>query len=134
MDINWIADYDTGIKLVDQQHRKLVENLNKLNRAVEGHLNREEIKQIFIDLSNYCNYHFSTEEMLMERSEYDGFDDHKMEHLNCFSKVKNCYRRFEGGNDDAVKELIDYLTSWWSDHVLGKDKEFIPFIDPDIEE
>ena len=134
MNIEWEAKYDTGITIIDEQHKKLVQNLNKLSQAVDGGLKREEVKQIFIDLSNYCNYHFSTEEMLMERSNYADFENHKMEHLNCFSKIKNCYRRFENGNDESVQELIDYLKEWWAEHVLITDKEFVPFIDPDIEE
>ncbi len=66
--ISWNESYNTGIELIDQQHRRLIEMLNL--HLVEGLLDHplQKASAMLADFQNYAEFHFRTEENLAEKS------------------------------------------------------------------
>jgi len=122
----WNENFDTGIKAIDEQHKKLVDLLNKLARHVAFQSDLPKLKNIFQELSEYADYHFQTEEEIWHR--YLGVDDtwcsnHKNTHNNFLIEID----RIQGlGNshpiDAQIEELLSFLTHWLAFHILEDDK------------
>lgn len=65
--LKWTEDLDTGIEVIDKQHRRLVEYLNELNTAINAG-DKAGVNHVLEELIDYTLSHFSFEEELIERS------------------------------------------------------------------
>jgi hypothetical protein len=50
--LNWTADLSIGIELIDDQHRRIVDYINRLNQAREGN-DKKAIGGVLAGLSDY---------------------------------------------------------------------------------
>ena len=66
--LTWDDSFCVGIEGVDEQHRNLVEMINRLDAAVSAGRDEMEINEILKGALDYTQYHFATEERLMEEA------------------------------------------------------------------
>ena len=120
----WNKNFETGIAIIDEQHKVLVSLLNEL----AGTLARDdllEINRVFDELAEYANFHFETEETIW--IEYFGDDSwlssHQLSHSSFLPKV------VELKEQDTNKPLIEiiegivkFLIRWLAFHIIDNDK------------
>ncbi len=122
----WDDKYNTGIDVVDEQHRKLVGLVNNLG-AISAHLtSTEALGDILTELANYTVYHFNTEEDLMKKYEVDANhkDIHFKAHQHFTNQITVAAKILMGTTDvtgQLVAPLLKYLTNWLVQHILGLD-------------
>ena len=129
-EIKWENKFNTGYKRVDDQHKELVNILNKLNLLV---MNKdiskedvaEELNNIIKDMVDYVAYHFSTEEAIMKAIDYSGFKSHVVKHRNFTNKVLEEVNNYKNGKQIDIKGLIVFLRDWLFNHIVVEDKVFI---------
>ncbi|MGL4437524.1 MAG: bacteriohemerythrin, partial [Giesbergeria sp.] len=63
--IAWNAQLTTGLSDIDDQHRQLVDMLNKLAELRNTKGNVDAVRQVMAELTSYAGYHFRLEEELM---------------------------------------------------------------------
>jgi hemerythrin-like metal-binding protein len=124
--MEWKSEYNTGILKIDTQHQRLVELINNLTNAYSSKADRHQIEKIFLGLVNYCNYHFTSEEQVMQDHNYHEYTDHKNKHDNFFDKIDECKMKYHKGNAAALLDTIDYLNEWLIDHILVEDRKYVP--------
>ena len=56
----WNKHFNTGIKIIDEQHRNLVDIINRLAKSVALGSENVELNSIFDELVEYTVYHFQT--------------------------------------------------------------------------
>lgn len=123
----WDNKYVTGVELVDVQHHKLVDLINKLG-AISAHLtDAGELGAILTELADYTVYHFDTEHQLMKQYGIDA--SHQRSHLKAHehftAQVMVAASILMGRTDVSgklVPSLLKYLTNWLVQHILGSDK------------
>ncbi|MFN3309093.1 MAG: bacteriohemerythrin, partial [Anaerolineales bacterium] len=64
--ITWSDEFSVNIKEIDNQHRQLIEMVNQLQRAMKEGKGAAALNDILQRLIDYTDYHFSTEERMME--------------------------------------------------------------------
>jgi len=69
-----------NIKAIDEQHKGLVDDVNKLADAMKAGRGKEMLNDILRDLLAYADYHFKTEEELFKKYKYPEADEHIIEH------------------------------------------------------
>ena len=74
----WDNHFNTGIEVIDNQHRKLVIILNRLATMVAYQSANDKLNDILDELIEYTIYHFQTEEAIWHKH-MDG-DHLKIEH------------------------------------------------------
>ncbi|MDO8991298.1 MAG: bacteriohemerythrin [Sideroxyarcus sp.] len=122
----WDNKFNTGVDVVDEQHRKLVDLINRLG-AINAHLaSTEELGAILTELANYTVYHFNTEEDLMKQYAVDAAHQatHIKAHQHFTAQVMVAAKILLGSNDvnnQLVAPLLKYLTNWLVQHILGSD-------------
>jgi hemerythrin len=80
------------------------------------------------ELIKYTFYHFETEEKYMVKYQYPGYELHKREHENLTSKVNSIKTDFEKGEAINSKDIIMFLRDWLIKHILGSDKQYVPYL------
>ena len=69
----WNPCFVTGIATVDEQHRHLVDVINRFGELVmaESGATRPAVDTVFAELAEYARYHFAEEEVLMDSMRLD---------------------------------------------------------------
>ena len=119
----WQDDLNTGIKVIDNQHKRIVEMINHLHDALD-HRERAEIGDILDELVDYTLSHFTFEESLMEDAGYEFSRAHKRVHEVFIKRVADYQLRFRAG-EDIGGELLHTLSHWLFNHIRSDDKAIV---------
>jgi hemerythrin len=122
--LEWSDRFNTGITGVDAQHRKLVELLNRLHRAIQNRQSKEVSRQILDELTDYTRTHFRLEEGLMQASRYADFAAHKKMHEDLIAQVVALQAKLDSGTSAIGFELLHFLKTWLVRHISETDKRF----------
>ncbi|MDH4263621.1 MAG: bacteriohemerythrin [Spirochaetia bacterium] len=126
MTARWCDDFKLGIAILDNQHERFFSILGRLDSAQNTNGNNEILEKIFLDLINYCNYHFATEENAMEKNLFSRFEFHKVLH-DCFiEKIYDFYYKFKkNDNSFVLSDSINFLNDWIIDHIMVEDRKYV---------
>jgi len=123
MTITWSAELNTGIDVIDHQHRRIVDFINDLEAAqVLG--DQKQIKQVIDDCVDYTLSHFAFEESLQEEAGYQYCKPHKKVHELFTRKVSEYQERMALG-DDVAEELHAMLARWLVNHIKRDDADYV---------
>jgi hemerythrin-like metal-binding protein len=122
----WDNKFNTGVAVVDEQHHRLVDLINKLGAITAKQAGLDELGGILKELADYTVYHFTTEEDLMKQYKVDAAHQlaHIKAHQHFTAQVGVAARILMGGgdvNNQIVVPLLKYLTNWLVQHILGSD-------------
>ncbi len=122
----WDDKFDTGVDIVDEQHRKLVDLINQLGSINARLTSTAELGEILKELADYTVYHFGTEEALMKQYGVDAAhqDTHIKAHQHFTDQVAVAAKILLGSADlniQLIAPLLKYLTDWLVQHILGSD-------------
>jgi len=124
----WTSDFETGIRVIDEQHKTLFEIGNDLSLLIVKKGNTDHSDEILIkldELLEYSKYHFSTEEDLFEKYHYQFTDDHKYQHQSFITYLDNIkFSEFKEEHERAVKNLVNYIAKWIFKHISNSDAKF----------
>jgi hemerythrin len=123
MTIVWVPDLNTGIDVIDQQHRRIVDFINDLETA-QALSEQEQIKQVIEDCVDYTLSHFAFEESLQEEAGYRYCKPHKKVHELFTRKVVEYQERLAMG-DDIAAELHAMLARWLINHIKQDDADYV---------
>lgn len=125
--IQWNANYSVGISMLDQHHQYLATLINQLAEISNDDSKSEKVGDILGALISYARYHFHHEEEMMAANNYRDLESHRLEHQNfCEIIAETCYGATLGVI--GVKELFNYLTRWWKNHILLEDMKYKPYL------
>lgn len=125
-DVKWDEKYSTGIYLIDAQHKKLIQNINKLSKAIDLGRPKMEIVNIIRYLDEYTRSHFALEEEYMRKYKYPEYKFHRQEHMLFLKTVKELKDQFSG-NSHSQEEVKNLQYEVWLYH-----KEHISVIDASL--
>jgi len=121
--LHWSSDLDTGIDVIDKQHRRIVDYLNELNDA-NGRGDVAATIHVLNELVDYTITHFAFEEELQERAEYPFLKAHKRVHEIFAKRVAEFQKRAEAG-ENVAPELLSMLKIWLVNHIKGDDADYV---------
>ncbi len=124
----WGPQLQTGIREIDQQHRKLVGMVNELYRAVQEGRDREFMARLLEELVSYTDYHFKTEEYYFDKYHYPEGQVHKEIHRKLTEKVLAFREKFVQGEANVSYDLLNFLKDWLINHIGKTDMKYVPFL------
>lgn len=122
--IDWDARLETGHATIDEQHKSLVEILNRLHLAMKQGRGKGELEGILVFLKDYTLTHFAMEEDLMARHGYKGAAQHKAIHAELVAQVADLVTKFQSGKAMLTLEVMSFLEDWLVKHIQGEDYRF----------
>jgi len=126
LDLNrWQASYSVGNWLLDNQHRVL---LGLCEEAIElvPEDNRHDMpdprfRHAQSDLLFYIDEHFKTEERMLRRCGTAIYERHHEEHAYFWQMLSEKLQEIAEG-EIGRDEFRQFLTEWWSHHILQSDR------------
>ena len=73
--IDWNDELEMGIHEIDEQHRMLVDILNKFYDAIRHHKGTQTAGGILERLADYTRIHFAVEESMMRLLDYADYQN-----------------------------------------------------------
>jgi diguanylate cyclase (GGDEF)-like protein/hemerythrin-like metal-binding protein/PAS domain S-box-containing protein len=119
---NWMvfdSAHLTGVKIIDDQHRQIVQMVNDLNRFTSEGRSDAELQSFFSELLAFTGMHFATEEMLMAHYDYPGMDEHKKQHVGLVHEFQSITEQFSQGDE---LRLLQSIKDWLLGHIQHSDK------------
>ncbi|MDV7212464.1 bacteriohemerythrin [Azotobacter beijerinckii] len=120
--LTWRNDLNTGIEVIDMQHRRIVEMINQLDET-QGQ-DRAAVGVVIEALVDYTVSHFAFEESLMEEAGYPFSRAHKRIHDLFIKRVYDYRARYAVG-EDVAGELQDLLSRWLFSHIKEEDASYV---------
>jgi hemerythrin len=122
MFILWNDEYNTGIDVIDLQHRRIVDYINELHNAINGN-NTTIVGVVLDDLVEYTVSHFSFEESLMEEHGYLHTDSHRKTHSAFTNRIFRYQQEWAEGKD-VSRKLLSELKVWLISHIQKDDQDY----------
>lgn len=126
--LTWEDKYKVGISKIDDQHKKIVELINKLYDSMAEGRGKDVLKSILNDLVEYTKYHFQTEEKYFEDYKYQNKNEHKKEHEDLKNKVTELKGKVDIGKAVLSTEIMQFLKQWLVNHIVESDKKYSTFL------
>ncbi|MDH5572089.1 MAG: bacteriohemerythrin [Gammaproteobacteria bacterium] len=123
--MHWDSSLSIGIDIIDEQHKQIVDYINKLDTAIKEHDNHA-VKYVLDELVNYTRSHFYFEESLMEKGNYPHFAAHKQVHESFTNRINEYVEKFEHGAE-VGRKLLPILRIWLTSHIKRDDKDYGPW-------
>lgn len=122
MFIVWDSTFDTGIEVIDEQHKRIVDHINELHDAISAH-DHDKINHVFEQMIEYTVSHFSFEESMMENHGYPHTAAHKKVHDAFTDRVSRYQKEWENGKD-VSRKLLNDLRIWLTNHIKVEDADY----------
>ena len=123
MAYQWTSDLETGNRIIDRQHRELIDAINRLLESCSRGQGRTEIESTLKFLNNYIIRHFSDEEALQQRYKYPDKVRHKQYHEAFKRSVAEIVAEFEqsGASIAFVAKVNSVIAGWLISHIKRED-------------
>jgi len=126
--LEWNTDFELGLAGVDEQHRDLVDLINRLRLCMGHCAGQAELGEVLQALEAHTELHFRLEEQLMEESRYPQAARHRANHAAFVLRLREARCRHLDG------VLIEFptlamLRGWLVEHMLRADCEFGAYLE-----
>jgi len=122
--LRWDDSYSVGDEHIDEQHRGLIQLINKLDSGAP-------VAVVLGELQTYVDVHFRDEERMLEAVDYPDLAAHKIQHAAFEEWLEASRQACRSG--EVVNLLRDsissYLKTWLVNHILVSDKAYAAFLD-----
>jgi hemerythrin len=128
--LKWSDDLDTGIAVIDDQHRQIVRMINQLDDA-QRDSSKAEVGQVIGSLVDYTVSHFAFEEAMLEEAGYAFTKAHIRVHQVFIKRVETYRERFNQG-EDITDELKGLLGRWLFSHIRNDDRNYVAAVNENL--
>ena len=122
MSLQWSSDLELDIPVIDSQHKRIVDYINKVEVAHKHH-SHNELMDVLDELVDYTLSHFAFEETLMEEAGYPFLKAHQKVHALFTRRVNGYYQQAKAGAD-VTDELMHTLKAWLINHIKHDDLDY----------
>lgn len=119
----WSDDLSVGFKAIDDQHKTLVNIINKFETSMLEGAGRGVVLDVLKFLEVYTKIHFTTEEKYMQEYKYPYIEQHKSQHkefIDYIQRVKSVFSQNITHND--MIKFHNKILDWYIEHICKTDK------------
>ena len=121
---SWNDSFLLNIDVIDNQHKKFFELfdlilvLNKSKDAVK-------LSTVIDELQDYAQYHFKTEETLMQNADSENFELHIIQHQFFINKINEFTIAQNYNNPVLTTQIVVFMRKWLLMHITEIDKRYV---------
>ncbi len=127
--IVWRDVYATGINVLDNEHKKLIEQINIVYTAIRDKKGSEVVNDVLAALEQYTIDHFQHEEKLLTEFQYPDLEEHLAKHKELFEALRLKKEQAAADPDKMAAELLKFMREWLMNHILVTDKAYGNFLE-----
>lgn len=121
--LEWTDDLSVRSRLLDTDHKRMFDLVNKLHEASQEGTNHDGISIAMDQLLGFTKTHFIHEETLMRKTAYPRFIPHKIEHDRLLKQLEDFQHRYAAGQVGLSNESVVFLRTWLCEHIAAVDME-----------
>lgn len=123
--MQWQAEFNIGIDVIDDQHKRIVEYINELEVIfADDSYRREQVEEVLNNIIDYTQSHFAFEESLLDQANYPYMSPHKSVHAAFIKKIERYRQQFMAGTA-IEKDLHKMLLKWLINHIQHDDADYV---------
>lgn len=130
MQLKWDDSLEIGVDKIDNQHKELLERINKFFKTIDEGITKEEAVKTLEFLENYTKEHFKDEEELQKKYKYPKYNLQYEEHqdfINQLDTIRYALVRHEL-SDRLINQMQLKITDYWKNHVMCLDRELGEYV------
>ncbi len=116
--INWLEIYSVDNKIIDDEHKELIEIYNSLVTAVQNNESNERLSKIILNLTSCSLLHFKMEDEYMQKLYSTALFAFKKTHKNFIYKISMINVELSMGYSVNMTEICSYLKKWLESHLV----------------
>lgn len=113
----------THVDAMDNEHKKLIEIMNKLYDRNENKAGKAELAAIVRELASWTVTHFEHEEKFFDTLPYSHATVHKKIHRDLIERLKGHQAEFEK-TGTLSPAFFQFLKTWLTAHIMGVDTKY----------
>jgi len=127
--VSWSDSYAMGIKVIDDQHKDLLNFVNELFNHATGNEYEERtwFKEVIQQAVQYVKEHFATEEKYMKATHFPGYAEHKKTHDEFTLTIVKSVKDFDAGKRLVLEKFAYFLKDWVLSHIAVMDKQYCTY-------
>jgi len=123
--MTWTERLSVGVKVLDEDHKRLVALVNELYDAMQAGHGRDTLGRILDGLVRYTKEHFAREEKFFAQSHYPAADSHRQQHEALTRQVMDVQRKYAAGSASTLSlDVLQFLKNWLINHIQGSDQKY----------
>ncbi|MBI1754081.1 MAG: hemerythrin family protein [Acidobacteria bacterium] len=128
MEVAWSSRYDTGIRVIDEQHQELFGLLEQLRKVMREGDSGPALERLLAELVSCSEKHFATEEAYMARFSYPDLAQHVSEHAAMLTNLHELLRKFRENHQVMALMVPTFMEGWLKHHISDGDFGFVTFL------
>ena len=125
--VEWSNELSVNVAVFDNEHKKLVDILNKLYDAMSQGQGQQAMATVLVELADYTKTHFAHEENAMEKYGYPGLTEQKKAHELFVNKLNETQTQYNSGSVTISVNMFNFLFSWIENHIKKMDSGYSEF-------
>jgi hemerythrin len=121
---SWNDSFLLNIDVIDNQHKKFFE-LFDLILALNKSKDAVELSSVINELQDYAQYHFETEETLMQNADSENFELHIIQHQFFINKINEFTIAQNYNNPVLTTQIVVFMRKWLLMHITETDKRYV---------
>lgn len=127
--IEWNPSMSVGVKMIDEEHMRLIEIVNELSDALEEGKALVVLEGLLEAVVSFASYHFQHEESLFLRTAYPDAIHHIREHERLKSNIKDIQKRYrQAPSPEILTEVFVFTKDLFMNHALGIDVGYAKYL------
>ena len=123
MFIEWQNDLSVGVSEIDDDHKRLLEIVNKFHDAYVNGSAKSSMIETLTEIAEYATWHFDHEENIMRRLDFPDLKEHAAQHTNLLDQMGQILADYEIGKAELTDEILNFLRDWIVIHLQTQDRE-----------
>lgn len=121
----WSDAFVIGVPSMDEQHEGLFNAANLAYAAIKFQSGEKTIREKMESLMGLIATHLHDEEVLMQKSGYKGFVEHKKVHDSVLALLDGRMKEAAAKNEpDAYMDVVLLVKNWLIDHIFRVDRRY----------
>jgi len=138
MEIVWTQEMSVYDEKIDNQHKRLLNQLNDLKKELSSGVDIDPLRKIIDFFGKYAKEHLDYEEVYMKEHSFPGLEKHKKIHDSFRKYFEDFQKKFHAVYSSSsfsakdIKVLLieaeKFLADWWINHILKEDHKYAVYI------
>jgi hemerythrin len=108
VDFEWYDEYSIGVDEVDVQHKRFLNLIKKTYELAGQTIEHKEVFNLLDELMRYAQFHFGSEELLMQTYSYPKYVEQRDEHVRLTKELAGKMEEI-GSNKGELNNLLLFL-------------------------
>lgn len=127
--IEWREEFCTGIKGVDYEHEKLINQINSVYALVDKGADKQILVDSLGDIYGSISAHFALEEQMMQKLGYVHFEEHEADHHRLLNDIGDITESLEDSSELDEPMFKQKLADWFQLHFKTHDSRLHKLVD-----